>query len=50
MFKHYCYENGSALGGQAGEERIEEIVRSAGFSRFRRAIQTPFNLVLEARL
>lgn len=43
-------ENGSALGAQAGEERIAEIVRSAGFSRFRRAIQTPFNLVLEARL
>jgi SAM-dependent methyltransferase len=43
-------ENGSALGAQAGEERIAEIVRSAGFSRFRRAIQTPFNLVFEARL
>jgi SAM-dependent methyltransferase len=43
-------ENGSALGAQAGEERIAEIVRSAGFSKFRRAIQTPFNLVFEARL
>jgi SAM-dependent methyltransferase len=42
-------ENGPALGGQAGEERIREIVTSAGFSKFRRATQTPFNLVFEAR-
>ena len=42
-------ENGPALGAQAGEERIAEAVKSAGFSRFRRATQTPFNLVFEAR-
>jgi SAM-dependent methyltransferase len=42
-------ENGPALGAQAGEQRIAEIVTSAGFSKFRRAIQTPFNLVFEAR-
>ena len=42
-------ENGPALGAQAGEEKIREIVMSAGFSKFRRATQTPFNLVLEAR-
>ena len=42
-------ENGPALGAQAGEERIAEIVKSAGFSKFRRAAQTPFNLVFEAR-
>jgi SAM-dependent methyltransferase len=42
-------ENGPALGAQAGEERIREIVKSAGFLRFRRATQTPFNLVFEAR-
>ena len=42
-------ENGPALGAQAGEERIAEIVKSAGFSKFRRATQTPFNLVFEAR-
>ncbi|HJR49193.1 MAG TPA: methyltransferase domain-containing protein [Nitrososphaeraceae archaeon] len=42
-------ENGPALGAQAGEERIKEIVTSAGFSKFRRAAQTPFNLVFEAR-
>jgi SAM-dependent methyltransferase len=43
-------ENGPALGAQAGEERIAETVKSAGFSRFRRATQTPFNLVFEATL
>jgi 2-polyprenyl-3-methyl-5-hydroxy-6-metoxy-1,4-benzoquinol methylase len=42
-------EVGTALGAQAGEERIRNIVTSAGFSRFRRAAQTPFNLVFEAR-
>jgi SAM-dependent methyltransferase len=42
-------ENGPALGAQAGEERIKEVVTSAGFSKFRRATQTPFNLVFEAR-
>ncbi len=42
-------ENGPALGAQAGEERISEIIKSAGFSKFRRATQTPFNLVFEAR-
>ena len=42
-------ENGPALGAQAGEERIREVVTLAGFSRFRRATQTPFNLIFEAR-
>src|SRR5918911_1157282 len=42
-------EDGPALGAQAGEERIKEVVTAAGFSRFRRAMQTPFNLVFEAR-
>jgi SAM-dependent methyltransferase len=42
-------ENGPALGAQAGEERIREVVTSAGFSRFRRSTQTPFNLIFEAR-
>ena len=42
-------ENGPALGAQAGEKTIREIVTSAGFSKFRRATQTPFNLVFEAR-
>jgi SAM-dependent methyltransferase len=43
-------EDGPALGAQAGEKRIREVVMSAGFSKFRRATQTPFNLVFEARL
>jgi hypothetical protein len=42
-------ENGPALGAQAGEEKIGDIVKSAGFSKFRRVTQTPFNLVFEAR-
>jgi len=42
-------EVGLALGAQAGEERLREVVTGAGFTRFRRATQTPFNLVLEAR-
>jgi SAM-dependent methyltransferase len=41
--------NGPALGAQAGENRLREVVTSAGFSRFRRATETPFNMVLEAR-
>ncbi len=40
---------GPALGAQAGEARLRELVTGAGFTRFRRATQTPFNLVLEAR-
>jgi 2-polyprenyl-3-methyl-5-hydroxy-6-metoxy-1,4-benzoquinol methylase len=42
-------EVGAALGAQAGEERIRDVVTIAGFTRFRRAAQTPFNLVFEAR-
>ena len=40
---------GLALGAQAGEARLREIVLASGFTRFRRATDTPFNLVLEAR-
>ncbi|MGH9613916.1 MAG: class I SAM-dependent methyltransferase [Bryobacteraceae bacterium] len=43
-------EVGAALGAQAGENRIREVVMAGGFSRFRRATQTPFNLVFEAKL
>ena len=42
-------EVGLALGAQAGEKRIRDVVTSGGFSRFRRATQTPFNLIFEAR-
>jgi SAM-dependent methyltransferase len=37
------------LGGQAGEARLREVLTSAGFRSIRRAAETPFNLVLEAR-
>ncbi len=42
-------EVGLALGAQAGEKRLGEVVRKGGFTRFRRADETPFNIVLEAR-
>ena len=42
-------EVGLCLGAQAGEVRIRDVVTSAGFSRFRRATETPFNIVYEAR-
>ena len=42
-------EVGAALGAQAGENRLAEVVRKGGFTRFRRATETPFNMVLEAR-
>lgn len=42
-------EVGLCLGAQAGEKRIREVVSGAGFSRFRRANETPFNIVYEAR-
>jgi SAM-dependent methyltransferase len=42
-------EVGLCLGAQAGERRIREVVTSAGFTRFRRATETPFNIVYEAR-
>ena len=42
-------EVGLALGAQAGEARIRNVVTAAGFTSFRRAAETPFNLVFEAR-
>jgi SAM-dependent methyltransferase len=42
-------EVGLALGAQAGEARLRNVVEAAGFKRFRRATETPFNLVLEAK-
>ena len=38
-----------ALGAQAGERRLRQVVTEAGFTRFRRATETPFNMILEAR-
>jgi SAM-dependent methyltransferase len=42
-------EVGLCLGAQAGEGRLRSVVKDGGFSKFRRAAQTPFNLVFEAR-
>ena len=42
-------QKGTALGAQAGEKRLAEVISSGGFGRVRRAAETPFNMVLEAR-
>jgi 2-polyprenyl-3-methyl-5-hydroxy-6-metoxy-1,4-benzoquinol methylase len=42
-------EVGLALGAQAGEQRLAEVLREGGFSRVRRTAETPFNLILEVR-
>jgi SAM-dependent methyltransferase len=42
-------EVGLGLGAQAGEARIKKVTKDAGFAKFRRATETPFNLVFEAR-
>jgi hypothetical protein len=43
-------EVGLALGAQAGEKRIREVVTAGGFKHFRRAAETPFNMIFEARV
>lgn len=43
-------EVGTALGAQAGEANLNDIMQKSGFSIFRRATQTPFNIVFEAKL
>jgi SAM-dependent methyltransferase len=48
---HAISEGGRmVLGAQAGEARLADVFRKVGFTRFRRAAETPFNLILEARL
>ena len=42
-------EVAAALGAQAGEKRLGQVIREAGFRQFRRSAETPFNMVLEAR-
>ncbi|MCW3028652.1 MAG: class SAM-dependent methyltransferase [Solirubrobacterales bacterium] len=42
-------EVGLALGAQAGEARLTDVLKQGGFTRVRRATETPFNLILEAR-
>jgi 2-polyprenyl-3-methyl-5-hydroxy-6-metoxy-1,4-benzoquinol methylase len=46
---HSLSQRGPALGAQAGEARLRRIATDAGFTRVRRATETPFNLVLEAQ-
>jgi hypothetical protein len=43
-------EVGEALGAQAGESRLTEVLTSSGFSHVRRCAEGPFNMVLEARV
>jgi 2-polyprenyl-3-methyl-5-hydroxy-6-metoxy-1,4-benzoquinol methylase len=40
---------GMALGAQAGEARLTDVIKAGGFTRVRRATETPFNMVLEAK-
>jgi len=48
---HAIAEGGKlVLGAQAGETRLTEVFRKAGFNHFRRAAETPFNLIFEARI
>jgi hypothetical protein len=42
-------ESGMAMGAQAGEAQTREVVMAGGFTRFRRAAETPFNIVYEAK-
>jgi hypothetical protein len=42
-------EVGAALGAQAGQKRLTEVIKGGGFREVRRAAETPFNMVLEAR-
>jgi hypothetical protein len=43
-------EVGTALRAQAGEVRLREVISAGGFRNVRRAVETPFNMILEARL
>jgi len=42
-------DRGLGLGAQAGEARLREVITRGGFTRVRRAAETPFNMILEAR-
>ena len=42
-------EVGTALGAQAGEAKLREVIHEGGFTSVRRAAETPFNMILEAR-
>jgi len=42
-------EVGAALGAQTGEAKLREVITAGGFRNVRRAAETPFNMILEAR-
>ena len=42
-------EVGAALGAQGGEDKLREVIGGAGFRSVRRAAETPFNMIVEAR-
>jgi hypothetical protein len=42
-------EIGTALGAQAGEAKLREVISKGGFTRIRPVTETPFNMILEAR-
>jgi 2-polyprenyl-3-methyl-5-hydroxy-6-metoxy-1,4-benzoquinol methylase len=44
-----AHDTGAAIVAQAGEARLEEVIRAGGFGHVRRAAETPFNMVLDAR-
>jgi hypothetical protein len=47
---HAISENGThVLGAQAGSRQLEDVLKAAGLGTVRRAAQTPFNLIIEAR-
>jgi hypothetical protein len=48
VYQHHS-QNGPALGAQAGEARVSQVVKAGGFKHFKRATQTPFNIVYDAR-
>jgi len=43
-------DGGAALGSQAGEARLANVFKKAGFGEFRRGKATPFNLILKAKV
>lgn len=47
---HSLAYGGPALGAQAGEARLRDVIHAGGFERIRRATETPFNMILEARI
>ncbi|MGA9841081.1 MAG: hypothetical protein WBP64_03780 [Nitrososphaeraceae archaeon] len=49
MFPNSLAFNGPALGARAGENRIKDVAMKSGFSHFKRVLETPLNIVYEAK-